>query len=54
MIVLMGHHDAGRKLLKKLVTYQDAIVYDCTDSNKYSDLVLFLHGSCMMNQLIIP
>ena len=38
MIVLMGHHDAGRKLLKKLVTYQDAIVYDCTDSNKYSDL----------------
>ena len=38
MIVLIGSKDASRKKLKELITYQDTIVYDCTNSEKYQGL----------------
>ena len=38
MIVLIGSKDASRKRLKDLVRYQDTIVYDCTNGDKYQGL----------------
>lgn len=38
MIVLIGSKDASRKLLKDIIRYQDTIVYDCTNSDKYEGL----------------